>query len=481
MTYLSVIEKFKILFDMLLKFKLVFIFAILILLITFVYMFKKISSRKYMLIVSVLMILMFGVSIVSNYKILMDTFDNFSTIFFRNIYFPSIYVYIGILVFNFVVFITSVLSAKKKKIYKVINTINFILNNILFAIVLNIIAKNKIDIFSMSSLYTNTSLVAILELSIGTFAVWLFCLLVIYITNVICDRIMIKKKAKNKVETKEVVTEIVANTDKAVEDNKDDKKSTDKVLIPNGNVVMAVNPNTVVIDNKNKKKENKKKKKSVGITFDDILNGKVPVTYYDNNVSSDSSYNIVNPQKMYEESYNVWLNDISSKSSMQDIIDDIKIEDNTSNIENTSSVESSSNIENTSNAEEPIIDNYFTEEVVPMEDKNAETINSSLEDNVTKSDNISLIENTSDTKEEVEQDEDVTLNDLIDVKENKVEENNNYTVEDYKKFAKMLSSLKSYTDTSDISVDDAIAISLINDYSIDDCVMFKDMLKSSLC
>lgn len=469
MTYLSVIEKFKILFDMLLKFKLVFIFAILILLITFVYMFKRISSRKYMLIVSVLMILMFGISIVSNYKILMDTFDNFSTIFFRNIYFPSIYVYIGILVFNFVVFITSVLSAKKKKIYKVINTINFILNNILFAIVLNIIAKNKIDIFSMSSLYTNTSLVAILELSIGTFAVWLFCLLVIYITNVICDRIMIKKKAKNKVETKEVVTEIVANTDKAVEDNKDDKKSTDKVLIPNGNVVMAVNPNTVVIDNKNKKKENKKKKKSVGITFDDILNGKVPVTYYDNNVSSDSSYNIVNPQKMYEESYNVWLNDISSKSNIQDIIDDIKIEDNTSNIENTSSVE------------EPIIDNYFTEEVVPMEDKMVDTIDSSLEDNVTKSDNISLIENTSDTKEEVEQDEDVTLNDLIDVKENKVEENNNYTVEDYKKFAKMLSSLKSYTDTSNISVDDAIAISLINDYSIDDCVMFKDMLKSSLC
>lgn len=469
MTYLSVIEKFKILFDMLLKFKLVFIFAILILLITFVYMFKKISSRKYMLIVSVLMILMFGVSIVSNYKILMDTFDNFSTIFFRNIYFPSIYVYIGILVFNFVVFITSVLSAKKKKIYKVINTINFILNNILFAIVLNIIAKNKIDIFSMSSLYTNTSLVAILELSIGTFTVWLFCLLVIYITNVICDRIMIKKKAKNKVETKEVVTEIVANTDKAVEDNKDDKKSTDKLLIPNGNVVMAVNPNTVVIDNKNKKKENKKKKKSVGITFDDILNGKVPVTYYDNNVSSDSSYNIVNPQKMYEESYNVWLNDISSKSNIQDIIDDIKIEDNTSNIENTSSVE------------EPIIDNYFTEEVVPMEDKMVDTIDSSLEDNVTKSDNISLIENTSDTKEEVEQDEDVTLNDLIDVKENKVEENNNYTVEDYKKFAKMLSSLKSYTDTSNISVDDAIAISLINDYSIDDCVMFKDMLKSSLC
>lgn len=469
MTYLSVIEKFKILFDMLLKFKLVFIFAILILLITFVYMFKRISSRKYMLIVSVLMILMFGVSIVSNYKILMDTFDNFSTIFFRNIYFPSIYVYIGILVFNFVVFITSVLSAKKKKIYKVINTINFILNNILFAIVLNIIAKNKIDIFSMSSLYTNTSLVAILELSIGTFAVWLFCLLVIYITNVICDRIMIKKKAKNKVETKEVVTEIVANTDKAVEDNKDDKKSTDKVLIPNGNVVMAVNPNTVVIDNKNKKKENKKKKKSVGITFDDILNGKVPVTYYDNNVSSDSSYNIVNPQKMYEESYNVWLNDISSKSNIQDIIDDIKIEDNTSNIENTSSVE------------EPIIDNYFTEEVVPLEDKMVETIDSSLEDNVTKSDNISLIENTSDTKEEVEQDENVTLNDLIDVKENKVEENNNYTVEDYKKFAKMLSSLKSYTDTSNISVDDAIAISLINDYSIDDCVMFKDMLKSSLC
>ena len=179
MTYLSIIEKLRILLDMLLDFKFILIFVILLLLLTFLYAIRRINRKKYALMMLSTFILLFAISIISNYKVLANTFDNFTTIFFGNIYFPSIYVYIGVLVICFITFITSILNTMLKKIYKIINSIMFVCNNILLIIVLNIIAKNKIDIFSVSSLYTNNNLVAILEISMNLF-ILLFILLIVY-------------------------------------------------------------------------------------------------------------------------------------------------------------------------------------------------------------------------------------------------------------------------------------------------------------
>ena len=55
-----------------------------------------------------------------------------------------------------------------------------------------------------------------------------------------------------------------------------------------------------------------------------------------------------------------------------------------------------------------------------------------------------------------------------------------YTLEDYKKMIAMLKELKQFTNSSNISVDDAINISLISNYSIDDCLKFKEMLEGNL-
>lgn len=55
-----------------------------------------------------------------------------------------------------------------------------------------------------------------------------------------------------------------------------------------------------------------------------------------------------------------------------------------------------------------------------------------------------------------------------------------YTLEDYKKMITMLKELKQFTNSSNISVDDAINISLISNYSIDDCLKFKEMLEGNL-
>ena len=45
---------------------------------------------------------------------------------------------------------------------------------------------------------------------------------------------------------------------------------------------------------------------------------------------------------------------------------------------------------------------------------------------------------------------------------------------------KMLNCIKNHSNNSIISVDDAINISLISNYSIDDCLKFKDILESNL-
>ena len=78
--------------------------------------------------------------------------------------------------------------------YKIINSTTFIINSLLFILILNIIAKNKIDIFSVSSLYTNTALVVTLEISTGLFLVWLSLLLIAYVTENIIERITNKKE-----------------------------------------------------------------------------------------------------------------------------------------------------------------------------------------------------------------------------------------------------------------------------------------------
>ena len=44
----------------------------------------------------------------------------------------------------------------------------------------------------------------------------------------------------------------------------------------------------------------------------------------------------------------------------------------------------------------------------------------------------------------------------------------------------MLKEIKNSSNKSNISVDDAVTMSLIGNYSIDDCVKFKEILESNL-
>ena len=431
---------------MILDFKVIFVLLGILVIATFLYLIKKIDNKKYISAIILALLLTIGIDIIINYKELSKVFDNFMTIFFSNIYFPSIYVYIGTLVIVFIAFIVSILNKMLNKTYKIINGITFILNNILLVIILNIIAKNKIDIFTPNSLYTSINLVAILEISMGLFILWILSLIVVYTTSVICDRIGSKRREK-----------ITCEINNEVEVSNDNKVPTSSQTITPVEVVEEPQPilssidttiNNDLLDNKVIEEESIEtvEETNNNFTFDDILNGNIPVNYYENTLEIDA-HDIVNPQEVFENKYKEYKNK-SNIESFQDIVNDVK-EDNVVIIKKNKAKE---NLKNNT---------------IPLQE---------LENNTLKENTISIKEDITNTKEK-------ELN--IDIKEETEDKKTTtkkdiYTLEDYKKFATMLTKLKDFTNSNNVSIDDAVTISLINNYSIDDCLKFKEILESNL-
>jgi hypothetical protein len=458
MSYLSIVEKFKILFDMILDFKFIFIFLGVLVIATFLYLIKKIDNRKYIMIITLSLLLILGIDIVINYKELAEVFDNFMTIFFSNIYFPSVYVYVGTLLIVAIAFITSMFNKMLNKIYKIINGITFVMNNILLAIILNIIAKNKIDVFTPNELYTNINLVAVLEISIGLFVLWVLSLIVVYTTSVICDRIGNKRR--------EFVTCDI-NSDVEGIDITKDTSSYNNVLTPVEAVSEVKKPSIVTyeIESNNVEPEvieevsnvdtnvgtdNVKENNNNVVTFDDILNGRIPVNYYENVLSVDE-HDIVNPQEVFENKYKEYK-EKSNIESFQDIVNDAN-EDKVVIIKNNK-------------AKDNLRINTVT--LDSLEDKN-DIVDTMVTSESSGNENISEVTNELDNTDKIDV---VTSNEEI--------RKDSYSLDDYKKFIAMLGELKDFTNSNNVSIDDAVTISLINNYSIDDCLKFKEILESNL-
>lgn len=458
MSYLSIAEKFKILFDMILDFKFIFIFLVVLVIATFLYLIKKIDNRKYIMIITLSLLLILGIDIVINYKELAEVFDNFMTIFFSNIYFPSVYVYVGTLLIVAIAFITSMFNKMLNKIYKIINGITFVMNNILLAIILNIIAKNKIDVFTPNELYTNINLVAVLEISIGLFVLWILSLIVVYTTSVICDRIGNKRREF-----------VIYDTNSDVEgiDITKDTSSYNNVLTPVKVVSEVKEPSIVTyeIESNNVEPEvieevsnvdtnvgtdDVKENNSNVVTFDDILNGRIPVNYYENVLSVDE-HDIVNPQEVFENKYKEYK-EKSNIESFQDIVNDAN-EDKVVIIKNNK-------------AKDNLRINTVT--LDSLEDKN-DIVDTMVTSESSGNENISEVTNELDNTDKVDV---VTSNEEI--------RKDSYSLDDYKKFIAMLGELKDFTNSNNVSIDDAVTISLINNYSIDDCLKFKEILESNL-
>lgn len=426
MTYLSIIEKLKILFNMMLDNKIVLIFSIAIIAISLLYFIKVISYKKSISLILIALIITLITSISTNYKVLSGTFDNFMTILFSNIYFPSIYVYLVILLISMIVFIVSLFNTILKKSYKIVNNIFFIMNSILFIVIINIIAKNKLDVFS-NTMYSNINLVSILEINMIIFLLWIGSLIVIYTTDVISDQLVSKKVNK-----KEVTTSGIEVYNSFIGDSTPNNIEVDTSMVNDDvyNTNDTKEVETPISYNENNKK----------IPFNDILSGRMSPIYYESNSPSNNTIEhkkVINPEEIYENKYVEAIANVNT-DCFQDIVNDIR--------------------------DKSII--------ISKPDR------SRLAENNLKTNTINLNELNND---KIENKEKVINNKINIVKEtinNSIK--NDYNIDDYKKMINMLKNIKNITKSTNISIEEAISISLINNYSLDDCIKFKQLLESNL-
>ena len=196
MKYTSIFEKLFSLISIINTTWINLVFLGIIVLSIIFYSRKKISKKTCFILSTISTFLLIGYVIFNNSSSLAPVFDSIMGDLFTNIYFPSTYAYLFVYFFMNISILGSLINIKHKSTYKTIHGVFFIIINFLFALILEFIASNKIDIFKKTSLFSNKNLIILLELSIMVFVFWLLTLGLVYLSTVISDRIILKQEKK---------------------------------------------------------------------------------------------------------------------------------------------------------------------------------------------------------------------------------------------------------------------------------------------
>ncbi len=194
MDYMNIIEKLQIFMNLITNSELLMGTIVLIALSILLFLNKQINNKKLFRVVLLINIGSFLIMLFLNSEQLITIYNSIIDKIFMNFYFPSVEVYLFILLFMFVVLFVSIFNIKMKKSYKITNIIAFFSFFYLFLMLVNIIVTNNLNIFDINSIYTNKEAVAILELSTLVYVLWLITLLIISISNTVCVYILNKKK-----------------------------------------------------------------------------------------------------------------------------------------------------------------------------------------------------------------------------------------------------------------------------------------------
>ena len=180
MANISFVDKIKILFNTIFSNPFLSLSAVLgiilaVLMIIDIIKHKKIRRKYY--IAAWFFIFLF--IIVRYYKVFPLLVDNLINQVFMTLYFPNIGVYMMLLIVINISFIYC-LAKNIHKSYKVLTGIISIFLDLLFILIINFILENNIDITSEITLYTNSKLLVLLELSTALFVSWI--LLIFFIS-----------------------------------------------------------------------------------------------------------------------------------------------------------------------------------------------------------------------------------------------------------------------------------------------------------
>lgn len=177
MTKTTILEKIKIIFEISKSSKLfIAVIAFIILLAIVALTTNKKNAKRGKSIYALVYASIIIALVVVYHDSLGKMLDYMMNNFFIVLYFPNVAVYMAAIVITNIILWTSVFNFKTAKIVRTINVIVYGIIHYLLALVLNVITKNNLDIFSQTSIYGNKEAQAIIELTSGIFIVWIIFL-----------------------------------------------------------------------------------------------------------------------------------------------------------------------------------------------------------------------------------------------------------------------------------------------------------------
>ncbi len=169
----TLFEKIKTVFNLVIESPLflILLLGIILMIVDILFISKKDKKTKIIyIIVSFLLIIFFMISYIES---LLQIFDTITKNLVAIIYFPTVLEYIVMMIISLIILMVSFFSKKTHKIIKRINAFILITNSFLFFLILDEIAKTNVDLTNKISIYTNSNLMMLLELSIIIFVIWI--------------------------------------------------------------------------------------------------------------------------------------------------------------------------------------------------------------------------------------------------------------------------------------------------------------------
>lgn len=177
MTQTTILEKLKIVFDVSMSSKLfIAVFAFIILLSIVALTTNKHNAKRGKTIYGLVYAAILVAILIFYHESIGKMFDYMMNNFFIVLYFPNIAVYLAAIIITNIILLVSAFNFKTPKLVRNINIVVYGIIHYLLALVLNVITKNNLDIFSQTSVYGNTDAQAIIEFSSAIFMVWIIFL-----------------------------------------------------------------------------------------------------------------------------------------------------------------------------------------------------------------------------------------------------------------------------------------------------------------
>lgn len=134
----------------------------------------KITKLLFLGIYIILMLVMF----LQYNDSLKEMFEYMMNNFFIVFYFPNVAIYLAAIIATNIILWVTIFNFKEDKLLKVLNTIIYCIIHYLLILILSIISKKKLDIFSQAAIYGNKNIAALISLTSIIFITWIIFLII---------------------------------------------------------------------------------------------------------------------------------------------------------------------------------------------------------------------------------------------------------------------------------------------------------------